>query len=247
MARSMIPEPQSPLEVWGEAVNTAAYLHQHTTNKGLTGACMMASYLHDPILLRRICNPEQNTVKAQWMLYLTRVYTMTGQTSRKRLPKLTYSVYRKKKTHIDDVDASGTDEGMAHGCNQDTGGTGESMSHGYTEEVACRPVPGNPAVAGAHSDRPFAGHCTHGHGDRCPPASGVNNGHTHTYIAPDENANTQTDNGHSGHCPTLESHQAASRDEVITQTQFQWSVTATTKWSIQHQYWQTESQEAEHM
>jgi hypothetical protein len=70
---------------------------------------------------------------------------------------------------------------MAHGDTQATSGTGESMSHGRTDEVACWPVTGNPATAGAHYNLPLAGHSTNGHGDRSPPASGVENGHTHTY------------------------------------------------------------------
>jgi hypothetical protein len=49
-------------------------------------------------------------------------------------------------------------------------------------------------------------------------------------MAPDEDAHTHTDNGHRGHCPTLECHhQAPSRDEVITQRQLRRSVGATTK------------------
>jgi hypothetical protein len=55
------------------------------------------------------------------------------------------------------------------------------MSHGRTDEVARRPVAGNPAAARPHSDLPVTGHITNGHGDRSPPASGVENGHTHTY------------------------------------------------------------------
>jgi hypothetical protein len=54
-------------------------------------------------------------------------------------------------------------------------------------------------VAGANSDHTFTGHSTNGHGDRSPPASGVKNGHTHTHMAPDEDANIHTDKGHRGH------------------------------------------------
>jgi len=106
---------------------------------------------------------------------------------------------------------------MAHGRTQATSGTGESMSHGRTDEVPRRPVAGNPAAAGANSDLPITGHSTNGHGDRSPPASGVEKWpHTHTWLL--TRTPTHTDNGHSGHCPTLESHhQAPSRDEVITQ------------------------------
>jgi hypothetical protein len=35
-ARSMMIDYQAPLVFWGEAVNTAVYFHQRTTNKGLT-------------------------------------------------------------------------------------------------------------------------------------------------------------------------------------------------------------------
>jgi len=78
-------------------------------------------------------------------------------------------------------DASGTDESMAHGHTQATTGTGETMSHGRADEVARWPVAGNHAAAGANPDLPLTGHSTNGHGDWSPPASGVNNGHTHTH------------------------------------------------------------------
>jgi hypothetical protein len=200
----------------------------------------MVGYVHDSTTLWRIWDPEHNTVKAQSDVIFDKVYTMMSQ---KRLPKLTYSVYR-KNTHIEEIDTSGTDESMAHGRTQHTSGTGESMSHGRTDKVACRPVAGNPAAAGAHSDLPLAGHSTNGHGDRSPPASGVNNGHTHKWLL--TRMPTHTDNGHSGHCPTLESHhQAPSRDEVITQRQLRRSVAATTKRSKKAPVL-THSQEAEH-
>jgi len=52
--------------------------------------------------------------------------------------------------------------------------------------------------------------------------------HTHTWLL--TRTPTHTDNGHSCHCPTLESHhQAPSRDEVITQRQLRQYVVATTK------------------
>jgi hypothetical protein len=35
-ARSMMIDSQAPLVFWGEAVNTAVYLHQRTPNKGVT-------------------------------------------------------------------------------------------------------------------------------------------------------------------------------------------------------------------
>jgi len=107
---------------------------------------------------------------------------------------------------------------------------GESMFHGCTDQVACRPVAGNPAPVGPHSDLQSTCHSTNGHGYRSPPASGVKNGHTHTHMAYDKDAHTHTDNGHSGHCPTLESHhQASTIDQVITQRQLRRSVMATTK------------------
>jgi hypothetical protein len=116
-ARAMILDSQAPLKFWGEAVNTAVYLHQRMPNDGLTRrddrdghkapyhtpyemlpsygkpsydkpldnptckrinykrtnqklgarsrAYMMVGYVHDSTTLRRICNPEHNTVKAQ--------------------------------------------------------------------------------------------------------------------------------------------------------------------------------------
>jgi hypothetical protein len=67
---------------------------------------------------------------------------------------------------------------MAHGRTQDTSGTGESMSHGRTDEVARRPVTGNPAAAGANCNLPLTGHSTNGLRDQSPPASGVKNCHT---------------------------------------------------------------------
>jgi len=118
---------------------------------------------------------------------------------------------------------------MAHGCTQDTSGKGESTSHGRTDEVAHWTVAGYPAATGANFDLPFTVHSTNGHGDRSPPASGVKNGQTHTHMAPDEDTHIHTDKGHSGHCPTLESHQAPLRDKAITQRQLRRSVAATTK------------------
>jgi len=94
-----------------------------------------------------------------------------------------------EETHIEDKDASGTDDSMAHGHTHDMSRTGESMSHGRTDEVARSPAAGNPAAVGANSDLPLTGH-----GDRSPPASGVKNGHTHTHMAPDEDAHTHTNN-----------------------------------------------------
>jgi len=79
---------------------------------------------------------------------------------------------------------------MAHGRTQDMSGTGKSMSHGRTGEVAHRTVARNPAAAAANSDLPSTGRSTNWHGDRSPPTSGVENGHTH--MAPDKDANTQT-------------------------------------------------------
>jgi hypothetical protein len=35
-ARAMILDSQAPLEFWGEAINTAVYLHQGMPNEGLT-------------------------------------------------------------------------------------------------------------------------------------------------------------------------------------------------------------------
>ena len=35
-APAMIIDSQAPIEFWGEAVNTAVYLHQRSPNKGLT-------------------------------------------------------------------------------------------------------------------------------------------------------------------------------------------------------------------
>jgi hypothetical protein len=35
-ARAMIPDSLAPLEFWGEAINTAVYLHQRMPNNGLT-------------------------------------------------------------------------------------------------------------------------------------------------------------------------------------------------------------------
>jgi len=35
-ARAMILDSQAPLKLWGEAVNTAVYLHQHMPTEGLT-------------------------------------------------------------------------------------------------------------------------------------------------------------------------------------------------------------------
>jgi len=55
---------------------------------------------------------------------------------------------------IEDIDASVTDDNMAHDRTQDTRGMGESMSHGHTNEVARQPVAGNPATVGANSDHP---------------------------------------------------------------------------------------------
>jgi hypothetical protein len=88
-ARALILDSQAPLEFWGEAINTAAYLHQHMPNEGLTRrddhdgyktpydtpyemlhsyarskACMMVGYVHDSMILWRIWDPEHNTVKA---------------------------------------------------------------------------------------------------------------------------------------------------------------------------------------
>jgi hypothetical protein len=132
-------------------------LHSYARSK----ARIMVGYVHDSTTLWRIWGPEHNTVKAQSDVIFDKVYTMMSQ---KRLPKLTYSVCRKKR-HTEEIDTSGTDESMTHGRTQDTSEMGESMSHGRTDEVACRPVAGNPAVAGAHSDLPLAGHSTNGHGD----------------------------------------------------------------------------------
>jgi len=75
-------------------------------------ASIVAGYVHDSTTLWRIWDPEHNSVKAQSDVIFDKVYTMTSQ---KRRPKLTYSVYRKQKTHIEDIDTSGTDESMAHG------------------------------------------------------------------------------------------------------------------------------------
>jgi len=95
---------------------------------------------------------------------------------------------------------------MAHGRTQDTRGIGASMSHGGTDEVARQTVAGNPAAAGANSNRILTGHHTNGHGDRSPPALGVKNGHTHTHMASDQYVHIHTDKGHRSHCPTLKSH-----------------------------------------
>jgi len=43
-ARSMMIDSQAPLVFWGEAVNTAVYLHQRTPNKGLTKRDDLDSY-----------------------------------------------------------------------------------------------------------------------------------------------------------------------------------------------------------
>jgi len=206
-------------------------------------ACMMVGYVHDSTTLWRIWDPEHNTVKAQSDVIFDEernAYISSPQSLQrkqgvyddepKEMTEIDIFGLPQEETHIEDIDASGTDESMAHGRTHDTSGTGESMSHGRTDEVARRPVAGNPAAVGANSDLPLTGHSTNAHGDRSPPASGVKNGHTHTHMAPDEDAHTHTDNGHSSHCPTLESHhQAPSRHEVITQRELRRSVAATNK------------------
>jgi hypothetical protein len=303
-ARAMILDSQAPLEFWGEAVNTAVYLHQRMPNEGLTRrddrdgfkapydtpyemqhsygrpefekplddptrkrinykaplhhlcrfgcyasrlipekqrtdqklgarskACMMVGYVHDSTTLWRIWDLEHKTVKAQSDVIFDEernAYISCPQSLKRKQgvhddePKVTTEIdifgLPQEGTYIEDIDASGTDESMAHGHTQDTSGMGESMSHGRADDAARWPVTGNPAALGANSDHPSPRHSTNGHGDRSPPASGVKNGHTHTHMAPDEDAHTHTDKGHSGHCPTLES-QAPSRDEVITQRQ----------------------------
>jgi len=152
-------------------------------------ACMMVGYVHDSPTLWRISDPEYNTVKAQTDIifdYERNVYILCPQSLRRKQglhddqPKETTRIdifgLLQEETHSEDIDSSGTDESMAHGCTHDTSGTGENISHGRTDEIACRPVAGNPTSVEANSDLPFTMH-----GDRSPPASGVKNGHTHTH------------------------------------------------------------------
>jgi hypothetical protein len=86
---------------------------------------------------------------------------------------------------------------MDHGRTQHLSGMGESMSHGRTNEVACQTVAGNPVTAIANSDLQSTGHSTNGHGDRRAPALVIEYGHT--CMAPDKDAHTHIDNGHSSH------------------------------------------------
>lgn len=97
------------------------------------------------------------------MLYAACVNTMTGQASQEGLPKLTYSAYCKKQTHIEHIGTCGMDESMAHSLTQNTSGTSDSISHGCTDEVACRPVAGNSGAAAVRSDHPLAVRSTIGH------------------------------------------------------------------------------------
>jgi hypothetical protein len=108
---------------------------------------------------------------------------------------------------------------MAHGRSQGTNRMGESMSQGHTDQDARRPVAGNRAVAGANTDLLLARYSTNGHGDRSSTASGERDGHTHSHMAPEKDVHTHTDKGHGGHCPTIESHQVSSRDDVTAQRQ----------------------------
>jgi hypothetical protein len=43
-ARAIILDSQAPLEFWGEAINTAVYLHQHLSNKGFTNRDNLDGY-----------------------------------------------------------------------------------------------------------------------------------------------------------------------------------------------------------
>jgi len=196
-------------------------------------ACMMVGYVHDSTTLWRIWDPEHNTVKAQSDVIFDEernAYISCPQSllckkgvhdnDLEETTEIDIFGLLEEETHIEEIDinASRTDESIAHGCTQDTSGMAESISHGHTDEVARQTVTGNPAVAGAISDLPSTGDSTNAHGNRSPPASDVENGHT--YIAPDEDAHTHTENGYSGHYPTLEfHHKVQSRDEVIIQRQ----------------------------
>jgi len=54
-ARSMMIDSQAPLVFWGEAVNTAVYLHQRTPNEGLTKEMTATATKHHIQLHTRCC------------------------------------------------------------------------------------------------------------------------------------------------------------------------------------------------
>jgi len=68
-ARAMILDSQAPLEFWGEAVNTAAYLHQRMPNMGLTRKDDLEGFKAHKICHTRccICRASLNLINL-WMI-----------------------------------------------------------------------------------------------------------------------------------------------------------------------------------
>jgi hypothetical protein len=88
----------------------------------------------------------------------------------------------------DHDDPGRADDGMIHGCTR-TSGMGSTLHHGragseFEETIG---LPHNTTGQ------------MNGQGDQSPPAAGVNTGQNHTHKAPDEDADTHTDDPLGNH------------------------------------------------